>query len=210
MATLKRTTITYALILAFVALVCTLITLAMYALTQDKIQQVMENQQKQLLSEVLPPNFADNDLLKSCYIPNNNKQLAYISKLYLAKKQNKTVAYLFETSAPDGYSGNIRILVAVTPERKVLGVRVLEHHETPGLGDKIETRLSDWILAFSNKQFNLNELDKWAVKKDGGEFDQFAGATITPRAVVNAVKKGLLQLLSQPFVFNPDDYSRCN
>ena len=91
-----------------------------------------------------------------------------------------------------------------------MGVRVLEHHETPGLGDKIETRLSDWILAFSNKQFNLNELDKWAVKKDGGEFDQFAGATITPRAVVNAVKKGLLQLLSQPFVFNPDDYSRCN
>lgn len=210
MATLKRTTITYALILAFVALVCTLITLAMYTLTQDKIQQVMENQQKQLLSEVLPPNFADNDLLKSCYIPNNNKQLADISKLYLAKKQNKTVAYLFETSAPDGYSGNIRILVAVTPEREVLGVRVLEHHETPGLGDKIETRLSDWILAFSNKQFNLNELDKWAVKKDGGEFDQFAGATITPRAVVNAVKKGLLQLLSQPFVFNPDDYSRCN
>lgn len=210
MATLKRTTITYALILAFVALVCTLITLAMYALTQDKIQQVMENQQKQLLSEVLPPNFADNDQLKSCYIPNNNKQLADISKLYLAKKQNKTVAYLFETTAPDGYSGNIRILVAVTPEREVLGVRVLEHHETPGLGDKIETRLSDWILAFSNKQFNLNELDKWAVKKDGGEFDQFAGATITPRAVVNAVKKGLLQLLSQPFAFNPEDYNRCN
>ncbi|MFC0322323.1 electron transport complex subunit RsxG [Gallibacterium melopsittaci] len=209
MATIKRTTINYALILGFVALICTLITLGMYLLTQDRIQQAMENQQRQLLAEVLPKNFADNNLLAACYRPKENSHLQNISRLYLAQKQQNIVAYLFETTAPDGYSGDIRILVAVTPEGKVLGVRVLEHHETPGLGDKIETRLSNWIYAFTNKIFKLEESDKWAVKKDGGDFDQFAGATITPRAVVNAVKKGLVQFLAQPFTFNPEQFTRC-
>ncbi|MFC0308101.1 electron transport complex subunit RsxG [Gallibacterium trehalosifermentans] len=209
MATIKRTTINYALILGLVALICTLITLGIYLLTQERIQHAMENQQRQLLAEVLPQNFAENNLLSACYHPKESSHLQHISRLYLAKKQENIVAYLFETTAPDGYSGNIRILVAVTPAGKVLGVRVLEHHETPGLGDKIETRLSNWIYAFTNKIFKLEESDKWAVKKDGGNFDQFTGATITPRAVVNAVKKGLLQFFAQPFTFNAEQFTRC-
>lgn len=209
MATIKRTTINYALILGLVALICTLITLAMYLLTQGRIQQAMDNHQRQLLAEVLPKNFATNNLLAACYRPTEKSGLQNISRLYLAKQQDKVAAYLFETTAPDGYSGDIRILVAVTPVGQVLGVRILEHHETPGLGDKIETRLSDWIYAFTNKYFKVEESDKWAVKKDGGDFDQFAGATITPRAVVNAVKKGLLQFLAQPFVFNPEQFTTC-
>lgn len=209
MATIKRTTINYALILGLVALICTLVTLGIYLLTQDRIQQAMENQQRQLLSEVLPKNFADNNLLAACYRPKEQSGLQNISRLYLAKQQEQIAAYLFETTAPDGYSGDIRILVAVTPTGKVLGVRVLEHHETPGLGDKIETRLSNWIYAFTNKVFKIEESDKWAVKKDGGDFDQFAGATITPRAVVNAVKRGLVQFLAKPFVFNAEQFTRC-
>lgn len=209
MATIKRTTINYALILGLVALICTLVTLGIYALTKTPIQQAMDNQQRQLLAEVLPANYATNNLLAACYQPKESSGLQQISHLYLAKQQDKISAYLFETTAPDGYSGDIRILVAVTPAGKVLGVRVLEHHETPGLGDKIETRLSNWIYAFTGKTFNVTESDKWAVKKDGGEFDQFAGATITPRAVVNAVKRGLLQFLAQPFHFNPEQFTRC-
>ena len=95
----------------------------------------------------------------------------------------------YETTAPDGYSGNIRMLVGPTPAGEVLGVRVIEHHETPGLGDKIELRISNWILSFSNKWLKPDNLNDWAVKKDGGKFDQFSGATITPRAVVNQVRR---------------------
>ena len=84
----------------------------------------------------------------------------------------------------------------MTPQGEILGVRVLEHKETPGLGDKIETRISDWILSFTNQQITQDNLSEWAVKKDGGQFDQFAGATITPRAVVNQVKRSALAVLN--------------
>ena len=83
----------------------------------------------------------------------------------------------------------------MTPQGEILGVRVLEHKETPGLGDKIETRINDWILSFTNQKITQDNLSEWAVKKDGGKFDQFAGATITPRAVVNQVKRSALAVL---------------
>jgi electron transport complex protein RnfG len=98
---------------------------------------------------------------------------------------------VIETIAPNGYSGNIYILVGVLPNGHISGVRVLKHRETPGLGDKIELRKADWILSFNGKNLTEDNAERWAVKRDRGEFDQFTGATITPRAVVGAVRNTL-------------------
>jgi len=102
------------------------------------------------------------------------------------------VAAVFAPVAPDGYNGNIRLLVAVRLDGTLAGVRVLAHRETPGLGDNIEAERSDWILGFSGKSLQDPKADSWKVQRDGGVFDQFTGATITPRAVVKAVKNTLL------------------
>ncbi len=107
-----------------------------------------------------------------------------------------------EATAPDGYSGAIQLLVGSDFSGTILGTRVTQHHETPGLGDKIETRLSNWILAFAGKVIHGEGDTAFAVKKDGGEFDQFTGATITPRAVVNAVKRAGLYAETLPAQIN--------
>ncbi|TCK01509.1 electron transport complex protein RnfG [Volucribacter psittacicida] len=188
---MRSITLGYAFILALVAFVCSAISSGIYFLTKDPIQQSVAKQQKALLLEVVPQGYFDNDLLASCVKPN----IPYIDKLYIAKQGDKISAYAFETVAPDGYSGNIYLLVGLTPAGEVLGVRVIAHKETPGLGDKIETRISDWILSFNHRMLDKANLSSWAVKKDGGSFDQFAGATITPRAIVNQVKRSALTML---------------
>ncbi len=93
-----------------------------------------------------------------------------------------------ESVAPDGYNGAIKIIVGMDIEGTILGTRVLAHQETPGLGDKIDLRITDWVLGFTGKQVTDENESQWAVRKDGGQFDSFTGATITPRAVVKAVK----------------------
>jgi electron transport complex, RnfABCDGE type, G subunit len=108
------------------------------------------------------------------------------------------LAAVMEATAPDGYSGAIQLLVGADFSGTVLGSRVTEHHETPGLGDKIELRISDWITHFAGKTIAGESDATWAVKKDGGQFDQFTGATITPRAVVNAVKRAGLYAQTLP------------
>ena len=188
----------YGLLLGGVALACTALSTGVYFLTKDKIDEVVAKQQQALLSEVIPVQYHDNDLLQSCYdLEKSALKNPSIGKICVAKKDGKISAYAYETVAPDGYSGNIRLLVGLTPKGDVLGVRVLEHAETPGLGDKIELRISDWILSLSNQKISQSTLSDWAVKKDGGKFDQFAGATITPRAVVNQVKRSALFLLDE-------------
>ncbi|HIE5254938.1 TPA: electron transport complex subunit RsxG, partial [Serratia marcescens] len=119
-------------------------------------------------------------------------------RLYLARKNGQPTAAALETTAPDGYSGAIKLLVGADFNGTVLGTRVIEHHETPGLGDKIELRISDWISFFSGKKIEGPDDKRWAVKKDGGMFDQFTGATITPRAVVNAVRRTALYMETLP------------
>ncbi|PJG84476.1 electron transport complex subunit RsxG [Conservatibacter flavescens] len=192
---MKSITLRYAFILAFVALICATASSGVYFLTKDRIQHAIDNQQKELLLQVVPQSYFDNDLLASCSLPPSH--LTGINKLYRATLAGNLTAYAFETTAPDGYSGDIRLLVGLTPKGEILGVRTLEHHETPGLGDKIETRISDWILSFTHQFLHSDNLQDWAVKKDGGKFDQFAGATITPRAVVNQVKRASLNLLEK-------------
>lgn len=104
---------------------------------------------------------------------------------------NAPVAFIVPSVAPEGYSGNIRLLVGVDLQGSVTGVRATEHRETPGLGDKVDAKKSDWIFSFNGKSLN-NPLNGWNVKKDGGAFDAFTGATITPRAVVRQVEDVLL------------------
>lgn len=194
MGTVKITS-RYGILLGFVALLCTAISAGIFFLTKDKIDAVMAAQQRELLLQVIPQYYFNNNLLESAVIP-QDKNLEGIQKIYFAKKDGNVSAYAYETTAPDGYSGNIRLLVGLDPKGEVLGVRVIEHHETPGLGDKIERRISHWILGFTNQQINEHNLSEWAVKKDGGKFDQFSGATITPRAVVNQTKRSALIMLN--------------
>jgi electron transport complex protein RnfG len=107
-------------------------------------------------------------------------------RVFPAKKNSQVFAYLIEHTYPKGYNGNIRLLTGITIDGELLGVRVIAHKETPGLGDKIETRKSDWIKGFSGLSLTNPEPSGWRVKRDGGDFDQFTGATITPRAIVGA------------------------
>ena len=194
MGTVKITS-RYGILLGFVALLCTAISAGIFFLTKDKIDAVMAAQQRELLLQVIPQDSFNNNLLESAVIP-QDKNLVGIQKIYFAKKDGNLSAYAYETTAPDGYSGDIRLLVGLDPKGEVLGVRVIEHHETPDLGDKIERRISNWILGFTNQLINEHNLSEWAVKKDGGKFDQFSGATITPRAVVNQTKRSALIMLN--------------
>jgi electron transport complex protein RnfG len=141
---------------------------------------------KQSLSQVLPGEY-DNDLLKDTVtLPGSQGEVL----VYRARRAGKVEAVVYRVTG-HGYAGKIQCVMGVSREGKILGVRVISHKETPGLGDKIEPARGDWIHSFEGKYLGDPPADKWAVKKDGGVFDQFAGATITPRAVVKAVKGGL-------------------
>ena len=158
----------------------------------NTIDRINENKRLALLKSIhvlIPPSAHDNDIFTDI-ISVQNKDLLGSNKpvkVYRARKNNKPVAIIVNSVAPDGYSGNIELLVSINVDGTLAGVRVVHHKETPGLGDAIEENRSDWITKF--KQHSLTNPDKkgWAVKRDGGEFDQFTGATITPRAIVKAV-----------------------
>lgn len=160
--------------------------------TATRIDEAREQAQLQALTEILPAGSYDNNLLDSMIVTddpllgNRSPQPAYVATL-----DGQPAAIILQANAPDGYSGSIRLLVGVLADGSLAGVRVLEHKETPGLGDKIETMKSDWIYGFDGKSLANTPAERWAVKKERGDFDQFAGATITPRAVVTAVHKAL-------------------
>jgi len=161
--------------------------------TQDLIQQRLDDDLKASLAEVLPADMYDNNLLQDTKtIPSDTYNIAANETLvYLAKKSGKVTAVCFKLTAPDGYSGAINMIMGIDRDGAVLGVRVLSHKETPGLGDKIEVGKSHWILDFVGRSLENLNAAQWAVKKDGGVFDQFAGATITPRKSVQAIYRGL-------------------
>ncbi len=180
-------------ILALFAAVTTGVTALVNEVTKPTVAKQMALQQKSLLDQVVPPTMYNNNLQQECYLV-NNPVLGdnHDHPLYVARHNGQPVAAAVETIAPDGYSGAIKMLVGADFQSKVLGVRVIEHHETPGLGDKIELRLSDWITHFTGVKISGAGDTHFAVKKDGGDFDQFTGATITPRAVVNETKRTTL------------------
>ena len=140
------------------------------------------------LSQVIPESIHDNNLVADA-IAMKDAQSNEIT-VYRATKEGKVTGVAYEIFG-SGYAGRIKLMLGVDAEGKVLGVRVLAHKETPGLGDKIETKKGDWILRFTGLSIGNPPVEKWKVKKDGGQFDQFAGATITPRGVVKAIREGL-------------------
>ncbi|QKJ87078.1 Electron transport complex protein RnfG [Paramixta manurensis] len=189
LATIRKNGIT----LAVFAAVTTGVTAIINAVTKPTIEHQTTVQQKILLDQVVPTSLYNNAIQKECYlITDPALGTAKPHALYLARKEGKPVAVAIETTAPDGYSGAIQMIVGADFSGTVLGVRVVEHHETPGLGDKIELRISNWINSFNGKKVSGPNDPHFAVKKDGGDFDQFTGATITPRAVVNAAKRAAL------------------
>ncbi|MBD3876404.1 electron transport complex subunit RsxG [Pseudomonas kunmingensis] len=160
--------------------------------TAERIQAAERAAQVRALGEILPAGSYDNHLLDDS-VPIQDRLLGNKSPLpaYVAIKDGRPSAVILQAIAPDGYSGAIHLLVGIHADGRVAGVRVIGHRETPGLGDKIELAKSRWIRSFEGKSLSSPEADGWAVKKDRGEFDQFAGATITPRAVVGAVHRAL-------------------
>ncbi|MFS7246305.1 electron transport complex subunit RsxG [Rahnella inusitata] len=195
LATMRR----HGLILAFFGALMTGMTAIVNMLTKPTIEHQALLQQKTLFDQVIPASVYDNNLQDECYnVTDESLGTATPHRMYLARKAGEPVAAVVETTAPDGYSGAIQLLVAADFNGKVYGSRVLEQHETPGLGDKIEVRISDWIKHFANQTVNGAADARWAVKKDGGMFDQFTGATITPRAVVRSVKRTALFIGTVP------------
>ena len=156
--------------------------------TRDAIKLRAEEDLKASIGQVISGRLHDNDLLKSTITINNTD--GETTTVYQATKAGTVTAVAY-TVTGHGYGGKIKAIMAVNPKGKILGVRILSHTETPGLGDKIEIAKDDWILGFNGLSMGMPPVGQWRVKKDGGRFDQFSGATITPRAVVKAVKSGL-------------------
>ena len=182
------------LTLALIAAICTALVATTYQLTE---QRILDNE-KALLEQSLQPalagvfydtNVSESRLLLSPPHGLPGKDRAVIYRVYA---EGKPVAALFAVTAPDGYSGPIRILVGVEYDGTVSGVRILQHRETPGLGDRIESKRSDWVYQFDGRSLGDPAVTDWAIEEDGGVFDQLTGASITPRAVIKAIRDTLI------------------
>ncbi|GGE71861.1 electron transport complex subunit G [Streptosporangium jomthongense] len=164
------------------------------ALTKERIAEQAARAEAKALFEIIPETAHNNDMLRDTVVLPASDRLATEGPVtaWVARQDGQPVGMIMPAIAPDGYSGTIKLLVGIDPGGTVLGVRVISHKETPGLGDRIETRKSDWIYAFDGRSLGNPKPREWNVKKNGGVFDQFTGATITPRAVVKAVQKSLI------------------
>jgi electron transport complex protein RnfG len=163
--------------------------------------RIADNERLSLLRKlqaIVPADSVDNDMIADRIEVHDAELLGSDSTyVYRGRKAGEAVATVLTPVVPDGYSGPIKLLVAVKHDGSLAGVRVVSQKETPGLGDKIDEEKSDWIYGFTGKSLQNPPLEKWKVKRDGGVFDQFTGATITPRAVVKAVKNTLLFVQQQ-------------
>ena len=193
MKRIARSTLQTAANLVFFAAIGTAVLSSTFFLTHDKIVKSEEAEKLKLITQIVPPELFDNNVIQDTVtieddplLNNNGKTLAYRASL-----KGAPTAVVLEAVAPDGYSGKINLILAVRASGELAGVRVVSHKETPGLGDYIELPKSPWIKTFDGKSREVYKDTDWTVKKDGGQFDYVAGATITPRAVVKAVNKAL-------------------
>lgn len=179
---------------AFAAVTAALIAFTFQG-TKTRIEAAERAAQQKALFEIVPESAHDNDLLSDVYsLPEdqaNTLGLPANTSIHIAKINGQITAVIIPAVAPDGYSGDIKLIVGVNVDGSIAGVRVLSHKETPGLGDKVDLAKSSWVLGFDQKSLLNPQIENWAVKKDGGQFDAFTGATITPRAVVRQVKEVL-------------------
>ena len=189
-----RQIIVTAIVLMLFGMLGSLLVGVIYEATAE---QVAENERRAMLAnlnQLLSAERYDNDLIASQILLPADERLGQkeASPAYIARQHDNVTAVIFSVIAPDGYSGAIKLLVCVNADGTLNGVRVVQHKETPGLGDVIETARSKWIFSFNGKSLENPDAKGWKVKRDGGVFDQFTGATITPRAVVKAVHQCLL------------------
>jgi electron transport complex protein RnfG len=191
-ALFKNALRTAAIMLAF-AFIGTLLLATVFDVTRAPIEASEKAARLSLFKEILPAENYDNDLLASqvTIAPNALLGNRLPSIANVAKLQQQTVGVILEAIAHDGYSGDIKLLIAIRADGSISGVRVLAHKETPGLGDYIDIAHGNWIKLFDNESLEKTAAEKWQVKKDGGQYDYMVGATITPRAVVKAVKQAL-------------------
>ncbi len=179
--------------LGLFAIISTGIVAVTYVLTKD---QIIENERQALLNSLhmlVSEKQHDNDMYTDI-LTKDIKTLNFRKKpvtIYRARMNNKPTAAIFSVTAPDGYNGAINLLIGINIKDEVTGVRVISHKETPGLGDGIEIEKSNWITKFDGHSLTNPKESRWRVKKDGGDFDQLTGATITPRAIVKMTRKTL-------------------
>ncbi len=182
------------LLLAGFAVLTTGVIAGTYLGTSDRIAAAQRAAEEKALFEIVPPSRHDNVLLEDTVLVGPGDELLRLKrdkKVFIARQAGEAVAAIIPVNAPDGYSGNIELIVGVNRDGSIAGVRALQHRETPGLGDKVDIKKSDWVLDFEGHGLGTPPPEQWTVKKDGGVFDQFTGATITPRAVTYAVRRGL-------------------
>lgn len=203
---IKHTSVTAATMVAF-ALIGTALLAYIFNITREPIEKSEAEARLALFRQILPDDqyygnakskddkqhANDDNLLENIVeiAPNDLLGNKIPSKAYIAKQDHKFAAVILEAIAHDGYSGDIKLLIAIRVDGTVSGVRVLAHKETPGLGDYIDIAHGNWIKLFDNESVEKTPAEQWKVKKDGGKFDYMVGATITPRAVVKAVAKAL-------------------
>jgi electron transport complex protein RnfG len=199
-------------LLGFFALIGTAMVLGIHHTTKDKIEQNIKASLLQNLNSIIPADTYNNNLLTTSIEVPAHKLLGKKASttVYQAWMDKQPVAVAFDIIAPDGYSGKIKLLLAIKKNAELFAVRVISHKETPGLGDKIEIKRSEWITSFNNKSLDNTNEKQWKVKKDGGIFDQFTGATISPRAIVKAVHNALLyyQTNQKLLYLNQQEYDR--
>lgn len=171
----------------------TLLMSIVYTLTLAPIAESEAHARMSLFKQIVPDSLFDNDLLHDTVTVQPDLLLGNSQPLTanIARLHGKPSALILEATAHDGYAGDIKLLIAVKADGSLAGVRVLSHKETPGLGDYIDIAKDRWITLFDGLSLDNKPLAQWLVKKDGGDFDYRAGATITPRAVVGAVGRTL-------------------
>lgn len=156
--------------------------------TKDDIAARALEDRLNSLAQVIPGSIHDNNLVEDAIAMKNERGQDII--VYRATREGKVTGLAYEIFGV-GYAGQIKLMLGIDAQGKILGVRVLAHKETPGLGDKMEVKKGDWILKFDGLSLGNPPVEKWKVKKDGGQFDYWTGATITPRGIVDAIRRGL-------------------
>lgn len=182
------------ILLGLFAVLTTTIIAGTYLGTRERIAEEQRKAAEKALLEIVPLHRHNNAMLDDTVAVGAEASLLGLRKdadIYVARQDGVPVAIILPAIARDGYSGDIQLIIGINFDGTVAGVRVLAHRETPGLGDKVDLKKSPWILGFNGRSLADPLPEKWAVKKDRGVFDQFTGATITPRAVTAAVKRAL-------------------
>jgi len=182
------------LLLALFAVCTTALIAGTHLATKKDIALQIRKAEEKALLQIVPRDRHDNLMLDDTIAVGPEDAglgLNEEKRIYIARNEGEVVAAIIPAVAPDGYTGDIGLIIGINSDGTIAGVRALSHRETPGLGDKVDIKKSDWVLGFNGRSLSNPMLDGWAVKRDKGVFDQFTGATITPRAVVSATLRAL-------------------